>query len=192
MSEWDFLWDLQGQEYLDAMATGMTYADSLYIEEQQERALKNEKANNNMYFSNIETTIDRFRRLHSEIIEYYQCIEYDMKRIYSAMSAEDFDENMEWLSNDNWGMILNKLKKLDNSDNNPFFTEEEYALLDEIRTRRNFWCHQCCLEWVYIGDDYKRQNRLERLTRQLENEHNRAEKLQRKMERIYIEEFAEE
>lgn len=45
---------------------------------------------------------------------------------------------------------------------------------------------------VYIGDDYKRQNRLERMTRQLENEHNRAEKLQRKMERIYIEEFAEE
>ena len=99
---------------------------------------------------------------------------------------------MEWLSNDNWGVILNKLKKLDNSDNNPFFTDEEYALLDEIRTRRNFWCHQCYLEWVYIGDDYKRQNRLERMTRQLENEHNSAEKLTRKMERIYIEEFAEE
>ena len=73
-----------------------------------------------------------------------------------------------------------------------FFTEEEYALLDEIRTRRNYWCHQCYLEWVYIGDDYKRQNRLDRMTRQLENEHNRAEKLQRKMERIYIEEFAED
>ena len=42
MSEWDFLWDLEGQEYLDAMATGMTYYDSWYIEQQG----KNDFANN--------------------------------------------------------------------------------------------------------------------------------------------------
>ena len=191
MSEWDFLSNLEGLEYFDAMSTGMTYSYLRYVEDQQESVQKSQ-SRNSMYFSNIETTIDRFRKLHSEIIENYQCIEYDMKRIYSAMSAEDFDDNMEWLSNNNWGMILNKLKKLDNSDNNPYFTDEEYSILNEIRERRNYWCHQCYLDWVYIGDDYKRQNRLERMTRQLENEHNRAMKIQRKMEKIYIEEFAEE
>lgn len=191
MSEWDFLWDLQGQEYLDAMADGMTYTDSLYIQEQWKDELRREQPKSSMCFNNIESTIDRFRKLHSEIIENYQCIEYDMKRIYSAMSSDDFDDNMEWLTYDNWGKILNKLRKLDNTDDNPFFTDKEYELLDEIRERRNYWCHQCYLDWVYIKDDNKRQSRLERMTRQLENENNRVRKLQRKMERIFIEEFWE-
>lgn len=34
----------------------------------------------------------QFRIKYSEIMENFQCIEYDLKRIYSAMSADDFDE----------------------------------------------------------------------------------------------------
>lgn len=34
MSEWDFLWDLSGQELIDAMGSGGTEADWAYIEEQ--------------------------------------------------------------------------------------------------------------------------------------------------------------
>ena len=193
MSEWDFLWDLEGQEYLDAMATGMTYYDSWYIEQQGKNDFANNFQNNKRKtMNNHAASIEKFQKLHSEIVEYYQRIEYDMKRIYSAMDSDDFDENMDWLENDNWGVILNKLRKLDKSDNDPYFTDEEYGLLDEIRDRRNYWCHQCYLDWVYIEDDNKRLNRLERLTRQLENEHNRAYKLHRKMERIYLNEFADE
>ena len=32
MSEWDFLWDLEGQELIDAMTSGGTYDDWAYIE----------------------------------------------------------------------------------------------------------------------------------------------------------------
>ena len=32
MSEWDFLWDLEGQELEDAMSSGMTESDMEYIE----------------------------------------------------------------------------------------------------------------------------------------------------------------
>ena len=39
---------------------------------------------------------------------------------------------MDYLDGNNWGVILNKLKKLDYSDNKPYFTEDEYKLLDEI------------------------------------------------------------
>lgn len=35
MSEWDFLWGLEGQELLDAMATGATYEEWAYIEAQE-------------------------------------------------------------------------------------------------------------------------------------------------------------
>ena len=138
------------------------------------------------YFPSL---IEQFQMLHSEMIEYYQCIEHDMRRIYSAMSSEDYYESMEYLSDKNWGAVLNKLKQLDNSDNDPFFTEEEYKVLDEIRTRRNYWCHQCYLDFVYIQNNHERDERLKRLTRQLENEHNRAGKLHRKMQELYIDYF---
>lgn len=35
MSEWDFLWGLEGQELLDAMATGATYEEWAHIEGQK-------------------------------------------------------------------------------------------------------------------------------------------------------------
>lgn len=144
-----------------------------------------------MYVIGLDDEVQRFRLMHSEIIEFFQCIEFDMKRIYSGMSADSFDDCMEYLDGNNWGVIMYKLKKLDNSDNDPFFTEEEYELLDEIREKRNFWCHQCYLEFVYIQDGLERYNRLQKLNRQLENEKNRVSKLHHKMQDIYFEYFYE-
>lgn len=132
---------------------------------------------------------DRFRNLLGEIIEYFQCIEYDMKRIYSAMSAGDYDDCMDMLEGNNWGKILNRLKKLDYSDNDPYLCENEYQLLDEIRDRRNYWCHQCYLDYVYIENHYEREERLARLIRQLENEKNRVFKLQSRLESFYLNTF---
>ena len=43
-------------------------------------------------------TTDQFKILHSEIMMYFQCIEFDLKRIYSGMSSEDFDDEMDRLS----------------------------------------------------------------------------------------------
>jgi len=144
-----------------------------------------------MYFGMSTTNLDRFRMMHSEIMEYYQCIEHDMKRIYSAMSGDDFADNMEWLSQDNWGKILNKLKHLDYSDNDPFFTKQEYEMLDEIRDRRNYWAHKCYIDFVYIHNNNERESRLERMIRQLENEKNRACKLHKTMQEIYINYFCD-
>ena len=130
--------------------------------------------------------LQKFRQLHSEIIENYQCIEYDMRLIYSSMCADDWDDTMDELSEDNWGTLLRKLKDLDYSDNKPYLSEEDYELLDEIRTRRNYWSHQCYLVFVYMEDSYERDERLRRMLRQIENEGNRAAKLQRKMENMYL------
>lgn len=40
MSEWDFLWGLEGQELKDAMASGGTDADWDYIEESEKKKRK--------------------------------------------------------------------------------------------------------------------------------------------------------
>lgn len=46
MSDWDFLWGLEGEELFDAMSTGMTRDDIAYIQREEERkeALKNLQA----------------------------------------------------------------------------------------------------------------------------------------------------
>lgn len=134
---------------------------------------------------------DRFRALLGEIIEYFQCIEYDLKRIYSAISSEDFDECMDTLEGDNWGVVLNKLKGLDYTYDDPYLSQNDYQLLDEIRERRNYWCHQCYLDFVYIENDYERENRLQRLIRQLENEKNRVSKLQNGLESFFLNTFGD-
>ena len=144
-----------------------------------------------MSLNDIYNAQERFKAMHSEIIMYFQCIEYDMKRIYSGMSADNYFDCMDMLDGKNWGVILNKLKELDHSDDDPYFTDEDYKLLDEIRERRNYWCHQCYLDYVYISNDYDRQARLERLCRQLENEKNRAYKLHCKMQGIYLSDFCD-
>lgn len=139
----------------------------------------------------VNTTEERFKSMHSEIIMYFQCIEHDMKRIYSGMSADDYYDCMVMLDGKNWGVVLNKLKKLDNSDNDPYFSDEEYEQLDAIREQRNYWCHQCYLDYVYIHDNYERQRALEKLCRRLENEMNRAYKLHRKMQDVYLSDFCD-
>ena len=136
-------------------------------------------------------TLETFRILHSEIIEYYQCIEHDMRRIYSIMCVDDYKECMDNLREKNWNVVLKELKKLDNDNGDPYFSDDDYDLLDEIRTRRNYWCHQCYLDWVYIQDSGQRNQRLQRLTRQLENEHNRTYKLHKKMQDHVMEVYNE-
>lgn len=143
------------------------------------------------YNMGANSTINRFKLLHSEIILYYQCIEFDLRRIYSAMSSEDFYDSMDELSDKNWGVLLNRLEELDYSDDDPFFSEEEYNQLDKMRTRRNYWCHQCYLDFIYIQDDWKQESKLQSLTRQLEKEHNQAYTLHRKMQEIYLNYFTE-
>lgn len=142
-----------------------------------------------MYGFTFSSTLDRFRSLHSEIIEEFQCIEYDMRRIYSSMINEDYDDVMEEMSDKNWGVILNRLRKLDNSDGNPYFSSDEYELLDDIRTLRNYWCHQCYLDFVYIQDSWKREEKLQKLIRRLENELNRVRKLQERIQASFLRDF---
>ena len=112
-----------------------------------------------------------------------------MRRIYSSMIDEDFDDAMDEVSDKNWGVILNRLRKLDNSDGDPYFSSDEYALLDEIRTLRNYWCHQCYLDFVYIQDSWRREEKLQRLMRRLENELNRVRKLQERIQTSFLRDF---
>ena len=134
-------------------------------------------------------TRDNFKILHSELIMYCQCIEFDLKRIYSGMSTGDFDDNMDMLETSNFGRTLIELKKLDYSDGRPDLSESDYELLNQIREIRNYWCHQCYIDYIYIVNDYHRENEFQRLACRLSTEHNRLYKIHRRLENLYISEY---
>lgn len=138
-------------------------------------------------YSNLE---QQFRFKYSEIMENFQSIEYDLKRIYSAMSADDFDENMDMLEFSNMGITLRDLEDMDNSDGKPYLSEA-YDTLDAIRELRNYWAHQCFLDWVYYHDSWERNNKLQRVYNRLDNENNRVSKLQKKLESFYLDTFCD-
>ena len=131
-------------------------------------------------------TRDQFKILHSEIMMYFQCIEFDLKRIYAGMSSEDFDDEMDWLETSNFGNTLRELKKLDKSDGDPWLSDSEYDQLDRIREVRNYWAHQCYLDYIYIQDEVKRERRFQEIANRLSRDENRTWDLHEKLEKMRL------
>lgn len=119
-------------------------------------------------------TRDKFKLIHSELIMQVQCIENDLKLIYAGMHSGDFDDNLDMLEKANLGTMIRKLKSLDYSDGYPDLSEKDYKLLEQIREIRNYWCHQCFLDYVYIQDDYQRERKFQEIADRLHHDENRT------------------
>ena len=91
---------------------------------------------------------NQFKLIHSELIQQVQCVENNLKIIYAAMCKGNFNNNLRSVEKMNLGKIARELEELDNSDDMPEFSEEEYNTIDEIREIRNYWCHQCYLDFT--------------------------------------------
>ncbi len=103
-----------------------------------------------------------------------QCIEYDLKLIYASMHSGDFDKNFDMLEKSNLGTLIKKLKELDYSDGHPELSKRDYELLEEIRVIRNYWCHQCYIDYVYINDDFDRENQFQQIAKKLSEDENKT------------------
>lgn len=74
---------------------------------------------------------------------------------------------------------------MDYSDNFPEFTEEEYKTIDDIRKIRNYWCHQCYLDYIYIQNDYEREIKFQEIANRLHYDELRTYDLLKKTESMY-------
>ena len=54
-------------------------------------------------------TRDKFKLIHSELIMQVQFIENDLRLIYAAMKAGDFEDNIDDLEKANLGRIIKEL-----------------------------------------------------------------------------------
>lgn len=131
-------------------------------------------------------TRDTFKKIHSELIQQVQCIENNLRVIYAAMRKGNFESNLQSLNKANLGKIARELEALDYSDDFPELSQDDYEVIDEIRTIRNYWCHQCYLDFVYIQDNLQREQAFQRIAQRLHYEENRTYALFQKTEEMRI------
>ncbi len=129
-------------------------------------------------------TLDTFKLIHSELIKQVQLIENDLRLIYAAMKPGDFDDNFDTLERANLGRISMELKQLDYSDGYPDLAPEDYETIDSIRLIRNYWCHQCYLDFVYLSDEGIREEKFGEISERLVADEKRVWSLHKKLEKI--------
>lgn len=94
-------------------------------------------------------TLERFRILHSTLIEHYQFIEAHLEGIYAAVSGKPLLRGLKDVEKDSIHRILKAIKKIESEKAIVVFTEEEYGYITQILERRNFWCHNCYYDLVF-------------------------------------------
>lgn len=110
------------------------------------------------------------------IMYFCQCIEHDIKLIYSGMrkpmNANQKAQFEKWTL----GKTISELEALDNSDGKPYFSSADYELLRNITSIRNYYAHKCYMEFTYEQDE-DWNIAFEKSAKRLVNDHNRLAKL---------------
>lgn len=133
--------------------------------------------------------LNTFKLIHSELIQQVQGIEYDLKLIYAAIKSGELDENFAAVQHFSLGEIAVELKKLDYSDHVPDLSEDEYALIDRIRLIRNYWCHQCYIDFMYIQNPDMRESKFNKIAEKLQQDESQTYELFCKLEDFRLKEL---
>ena len=93
--------------------------------------------------------LEKFRILHSTLIEHYQFIEAHLEGIYAAVSNKSFAEALKDVEKDGLGGILRDIQRLERKEQIDVLSDEACDQLRDVFERRNFWCHSCYFEMVF-------------------------------------------
>lgn len=129
-------------------------------------------------------TYEKFKIIHSELIMSVQYIEQDLKLIYSILKGGKFYDNFSNIETANLGKVLRNLREMDKELGYAKLREEDYKLLDEIREIRNYWCHQCYLDFHYIENPQEHERVFQEVAVRLHGDELRVYELQQKIEKL--------
>ena len=96
-----------------------------------------------------------FRQLHSELIAEYQLVEEKLRFIYLYLDKYGFNLGLEFvrywdsLNKESIGELIKLINKKSKEHKIIVFNKELLDLIDKVREKRNFWCHQCYLKIVF-------------------------------------------
>ena len=127
-----------------------------------------------------------FKIKYAETMMYYQMIEHDVKLIYSYMHQGNIDDNYDSIENKTLGVMLRKLKELDESDGVPYINSQDYNFLIQICDNRNHWAHKVFSEFIY-EQNFEKSKEYKRQCEKLEKDCKRVYNAARILEEIRIE-----
>lgn len=131
-------------------------------------------------------SLDEFHLLLGQTIMYCQIIEGDIKHIYCAMRKGDIFENFFMIEQQKWtlGETLVELQKLDYSDNRPYLSLEDYVYLRKLTRKRNHWCHESYINFVYLGEDFASSKEYQKECRRLIEDNQTLAEVYKKLEQV--------
>lgn len=94
-------------------------------------------------------TLEKFRIMHSELIEHYQFVEMHMEAICAYLSGKPFIQGLEDVETSNIAHLVREIKKYEKEKNVSVFSADDYDRIEAMRIRRNFWCHDCYTKMVF-------------------------------------------
>ncbi|MBU1143213.1 MAG: hypothetical protein KKH92_06130 [Firmicutes bacterium] len=130
--------------------------------------------------------IDDFHSYIGKTIMHCQTVENDIKWIYSGMREGNYVETYNSISLWTLGKTIKQLRLLDESDGNPYLSNEDYQLLEEIKSFRNHLTHQIYRNFLYkenfsLTEEYKNE------CSRLKSFYERIKKLYREVEKVRLE-----
>lgn len=128
--------------------------------------------------------METFKMVHSELIMSIQYIEQDLKLVYAAVKGGDINQNFAELGKKNLGKVICEFRDLDKKSGFAQFSDDSYNLLDEIREIRNYWCHQCYLDFHYYSNPEEHYEAYCKVAERLHYDENRVFELQQRLERL--------
>lgn len=132
-------------------------------------------------------TLENFHLMFGETIMFCQIIEHDVKMIYAAMCKGDMSNTLAMINDKKWtlGHSLKELKKLDFSDENPYLSAENYNFLSQMAQKRDYWCHETYLKFIYISS-FENSKEYENECRKLQRDHQKLNSVYQTLEKIRI------
>lgn len=128
--------------------------------------------------------MELFKVVHSELLMSMQYLEQDLKIIFATLKDGRFDDNYEILAEAPLGKVLKEFQKLDKEKGFAKIKPQDYELLEEIREIRNYWAHQCYLDFHYIEDLQVKYNAFQSVKNRLHYDEQRVYDLQQRMEKL--------
>ncbi len=127
---------------------------------------------------------DTFKMIHSELIMSVQYIEQDLRIIYSTIKPGEYEDNYAIVDSAPLGKLLKEMHELDEELGYKKLKETDYELLNQIREIRNYWCHQCYLDFHYEENPEKHEQKFVRVAERLHLEELKVYDLQTKIEKL--------
>lgn len=133
-------------------------------------------------------TLSAFHCLLGETVMRCQHIEEEVKMIYAILAKGKFEKNYAAVRHDSLGQVLIALRELDESDGRPFISASDYDFLLQMKNRRNHWCHEAYVNFIYI-DDFAASEAYLQECKQLREDNERLTDLSERLENARIKAF---